>query len=102
MQIFAVNGSHFCRSVAEYEVYVYFCSEKMITQCSYFNLLYAVMHAHTSIPSLYCTALHCRVQWTGTASTILSNGGKGENSDLEGEAVVTSTGAIKCRIGQID
>ena len=44
---------------------------------------------HTpSTPSLYCTL-------QGTVdSTVLSDGGKGENSDPESEAVVTSTDAI--------
>ena len=39
-------------------------------------------------PSLYCTL-------QGTVdSTVFSDGGKGENSDPESEAVVTSTDAI--------
>ena len=44
-------------------------------------------HVHTPLhlPSLYCTL-------QGTVdSMVLSDGGKGENSDPESEAVVTST-----------
>ena len=53
---------------------------------------YHPTHPHTS-PTPSSPSLYCTLQGT-VDSTVLSDGGKGENSDPESEAVVTSTDAI--------